>query len=71
MAPLPKAIRRAAKLALSGATVIVSLVASLSGSTPALAGFQVGVYAGWNDNFDSDIALKQPNGTNMTLHDVA
>jgi hypothetical protein len=31
---------------------------------------QIAVFGGWNDSFDSDITLKQPNGTNMTLHDV-
>jgi hypothetical protein len=36
----------------------------------ALADSQIAVYGGWNDSFDSDITLKQPNGTNMTLHDV-
>ncbi|HEX2633597.1 MAG TPA: hypothetical protein VHM22_12370, partial [Bradyrhizobium sp.] len=34
------------------------------------AGTQIAVFGGWNDSFDSDITLKQPNGTNMTLHDV-
>lgn len=36
----------------------------------ALADSQIAVFGGWNDSFDSDITLKQPNGTNMTLHDV-
>lgn len=36
----------------------------------AFADSQIAVYGGWNDSFDSDITLKQPNGTNMTLNDV-
>ena len=40
------------------------------GSTPACAEVQIGVYGGWNDSFDSDITIVQPNGTNLTLKDV-
>ena len=36
----------------------------------ARAEFQVGVYGGWSESFDSDIHLTQPGGTNITLSDV-
>jgi lipid A oxidase len=42
----------------------------MAADDPALAEFQIGVYGGWNDSFDSDIKLVQPGGTNMTLKDV-
>jgi lipid A oxidase len=45
-------------------------IAFVCGSNPAAAEFQIGLYGGWNDSFDSDIALIQPNGTNMTLKNV-
>ena len=40
------------------------------GTSPASAEFQIGVYGGWSDSFDSDIHLSQPGGTNLTLSDV-
>jgi lipid A oxidase len=40
------------------------------GSTPASAEFQIGIYGGWNDSFNSDITIVQPNGTNLKLGDV-
>ncbi|MGH6833658.1 MAG: hypothetical protein ACRECM_11665, partial [Methyloceanibacter sp.] len=40
------------------------------GSNPALAEFQIGIYGGWNESFDSDVTLVQPNGTNLKLGDV-
>jgi hypothetical protein len=42
----------------------------LAKAEQALADSQIAVFGGWNDSFDSDITLKQPNGTDMTLHDV-
>ena len=42
----------------------------LLAATPADAEFQIGVYGGWSESFDSDIHLTQPGGTNLTLSDV-
>jgi lipid A oxidase len=70
MAPLPKAIRRAAKAFRLGASAAMGLVALMHGSNLAAAEFQIGVYGGWNGSFDSDIHLVQPGNTNMTLKDV-
>jgi lipid A oxidase len=64
--PLPY---RSAESALMRLIVVGGLAAMLA-PTPASAEFQIGVYGGWNDSFDSDITLVQPNGTNMTLNNV-
>jgi lipid A oxidase len=45
-------------------------LAIVASSTPATAEFQIGIYGGWNESFDSDVTLVQPNGTNLTLYDV-
>lgn len=37
---------------------------------PAAAEFQIGVYGGISESFDSDVTLVQPGGTNLTLYDV-
>ena len=69
MASLPTA-RRAGRAAFVGAFAAASILTLVLGATPASAEFQIGVYGGWNDSFDSDITLVQPNGTNLTLKDV-
>jgi hypothetical protein len=46
------------------------MLALLAGANPAAAEFQVGVYGGISESFDSDVTLVQPNGTNLTLEDV-
>ena len=38
--------------------------------TPASAEFQIGVYGGFSESFDSDVTLVQPGGTSLTLSDV-
>jgi lipid A oxidase len=68
MAPKPIAGWAAAP-ALAGALVIGMLALGL-GASPAAAEFQVGVYGGISESFDSDVTLKQPNGTNLTLDEV-
>jgi hypothetical protein len=42
-------------------------LAIAAGSNPAAAEFQIGVYGGINESFDSDVTVVQPNGTNLTL----
>jgi lipid A oxidase len=69
MAFLPT-VRHASKPAFLGAFAALGVLAMGLGSTPASAEFQIGIYGGWNDSFDSDITLIQPNGTNMTLKSV-
>ena len=69
MGYLPRA-ERAARRALLGAIAAAGVLVLLAGAGPASAEGQIGVYGGWNESFDSDITLKQPNGTNMTLSDV-
>src|SRR4051812_20581259 len=61
--------RRAVTCAFSIAFALADVLALCAGAT-ARADSQIAVYGGWNDSFDSDITLKQPNGTNMTLNDV-
>jgi lipid A oxidase len=48
----------------------MGMLAIVAGSNPAAAEFQIGVYGGRNESFDSDVTLVQPNGTNLTLYDV-
>ncbi|MGH6736748.1 MAG: outer membrane protein [Methyloceanibacter sp.] len=67
MAPLPIG-KRAATLAFAGA--LAGLLALTLGASPAAAEFQLGVYGGWSESFDSDVDLVQPGGTNMVLNDV-
>jgi lipid A oxidase len=50
--------------------VLAGTAAFLFGVSPALAEFQVGLYGGWSESFDSDIHLTQPGGTNLTFSDV-
>jgi lipid A oxidase len=69
MAPLPKAVRRAASPSFLGVFAAMGALAVVSGSTPAAAEFQIGVYGGISESFDSDVTLVQP-GTNLTLYDV-
>ena len=69
MAFLPT-VRHAWKPAFLGAFAAIGVLAMGPGSTPASAEFQIGIYGGWNDSFDSDVTLVQPNGTNLTLYDV-
>jgi hypothetical protein len=46
-------------------------LASLAlGVDPAAGEFQAALYGGFSESFDSDIALNQPNGTNMRLNSV-
>jgi lipid A oxidase len=52
------------------AFALAGVLAMFGDVSIAFADSQIAVYGGWNDSFDSDITLKQPNGTNMTLHDV-
>jgi lipid A oxidase len=70
MAPLPKAFWRAARPSFLGAFAAVSALALAAGSNPAAAEFQIGVYGGISESFDSDVTVVQPNGTNLTLYDV-
>ena len=67
MAWLPNAFQRAARPALLAAAGVLAVVMS---ANPASAEFQVGVYGGFSESFDSDVTLVQPNGTNLTLYDV-
>jgi lipid A oxidase len=67
MASLPNAARRATRRALLAATGVLAVLMS---ANPAAAEFQVGVYGGFSESFDSDVSLVQPNGTNLTLYDV-
>jgi lipid A oxidase len=50
--------------------VLAGTAALVLAASPAHAEFQVGVYGGWTESFDSDIHLSQPGGTNITLSDV-
>jgi hypothetical protein len=52
------------------AFVLAGVLAVCADAGTALADSQIAVYGGWNDSLDSDITLRQPNGTNMTLHDI-
>ena len=52
------------------AFALAGVLALFGDVSTALADSQIAVYGGWNDSFDSDITFKQPNGTNMTFHDV-
>jgi lipid A oxidase len=70
MAPLPKAARRAARPSFLGVFAAIGALAVMAGSTPAAAEFQIGVYGGISESFDSDVTLVQPGGTNLTLYDV-
>lgn len=45
-------------------------VAALFGADASQAEMQISVYGGWNGSLDSDVDLKQPGGTDMTLSDV-
>jgi lipid A oxidase len=47
-----------------------ALAALVAGGNPAAAEFQIGVYGGISESFDSDVTLSQPGGTNLTLEDV-
>jgi lipid A oxidase len=60
--------KRAATPALAGAFAagLLALVAS-----PASAEFQVSVYGGWNESFDSDVHVTQPGGTNLEFSDIS
>jgi lipid A oxidase len=69
MAPLPTAVRRAARPPFLGAFAAIGLLALGLGSNPAFAEFQIGVYGGFSESLDSDVSLVQP-GTNLTLYDV-
>ena len=68
MALLPTAWG-AARPAFLGAFAIGVLAMGL-GSNPASAEFQIGVYGGISESFDSDVTLVQPMGPNLTLYDV-
>jgi lipid A oxidase len=52
-----------------GAAVLCALWVGLD-PRPAAAEFQIGVYGGVSESFDSDVTLVQPGGTNLTLSDV-
>jgi hypothetical protein len=69
MALLPT-VRHASKPAVLGAFAAIGALAMGLGSAPASAEFQIGVYGGISESFDSDVTLVQPNGTNLTLYDV-
>jgi lipid A oxidase len=69
MGRLPRA-KRAARPAFLGAFAAAGFLALIAGAGSASAEGQIGLYGGWNDSFDSDITLWQPNGTNLTLSDV-
>jgi lipid A oxidase len=69
MAHLPKS-RHARSLILSGACAALAALSMALGASPAAAEFQIGVYGGVSESFDSDVTLAQPNGTNLQLNDV-
>lgn len=69
MGTLPIA-KLAARPALTSVLAVAIVLAMVLGADPASAESQIGVYGGWNDSFDSDITIIQPNGTNFTLNDV-
>jgi lipid A oxidase len=58
---------RTAWLGPLGAAAVFALSLAV---TPASAEFQIGVYGGFSESFDSDVTLVQPGGTNLTLGDV-
>jgi lipid A oxidase len=62
--------RHQPRLTLLGFLAAMGAIAVVWSSNPARAEFQIGLYGGWNDSFNSDITLVQPNGTNMRLKDV-
>jgi len=71
MPSLPRAVRRATRSTFSGVfAALGALAAVAAGSSPAAAEFQIGVYGGISESFDSDVFLKQPGGTNLTFYDV-
>jgi lipid A oxidase len=47
-----------------------AMLALATGADPAAAEFQAAMYGGFSESFDSDIALNQPNGTNVKLNRV-
>jgi lipid A oxidase len=67
---LGRKIRPRLNAARVGGCAALGMLVLLFGSGPGSAEFQVGVYGGWNDSFDSDIHLVQPGGTNLTLKNV-
>lgn len=70
MALLLTAGLRAVRPAWFGAFSAMSALAVALGGTPASAEVQLGVYGGISESFDSDVTLKQPNGTNLTFYDM-
>ena len=49
----------------------MGMLAIVAGSNPAAAEFQIGVYGGWNESFDSDVHVTQPGGTNLEFGDIS
>lgn len=52
------------------AAVAFAGLAALVWAQPARAEFQIGFYGGWSESANSDVDVVQPNGTDLTLHDV-
>jgi lipid A oxidase len=48
----------------------LAALAPALGTDAARAELQAALYGGFSESFDSDITLKQPNGTNVTLNSV-
>ncbi len=69
MVRLPSVRLAARRFIFPGIAMAIVLGLALAVS-PAEAEFQIGVYGGWSESFDSDIHLSQPGGTNLTLSDV-
>ncbi|RMF09967.1 MAG: lipid A oxidase [Alphaproteobacteria bacterium] len=55
----------------AGVAVLAAVLAGGAATAPAQADFQIGVYGGWSKTFDDDMSFNQPNGTNLTLHDLS
>ena len=52
------------------AFALAGVLALCADAGAAFADSHFAVYGGWNDSFDSDITLKQPSSTDLTLSDV-
>jgi len=70
MALLPT-VRHASKPAFLGAFAAIGALAISLAGRPASAEFQIGIYGGWNDSFDSDVNVTQPDGTNLEFGDIS
>lgn len=66
--PIFRHVKRRASLGACAALVAFAMALAPS---RADAEFQIGVYGGWNESFDSDVDVTQPGGTNLTFKDIS